>query len=256
MPPRIAFGQQPSGFFPKRFLVAKIFSARALQKEIGGTIHFFYHDADHDPRETKTTLHHRDTHAPHTLNFDFENKVQRKFSPLALKRVPAAWHQHTASALGNYVEKPLVEIFRETPPTHVADFCLAIMGRMGLLENVEIHRSADPVLRAAACDVDDYFADVPYQNEIVRARHGAEGLVLHEGGNAYIRLAPQAVTKGQISPTRDSRLRWMQSVLRCTHYITGLGEQNYLDTSQTPEITFIKRELIDKADDAWTEMVG
>ena len=39
--PIICFGQQPCGFFPKRFLFAKIITARRLQKEIGGEIVFF-----------------------------------------------------------------------------------------------------------------------------------------------------------------------------------------------------------------------
>jgi hypothetical protein len=33
--PIICFGQQPCGFFPKRFLYAKIVTARQLQQEIG-----------------------------------------------------------------------------------------------------------------------------------------------------------------------------------------------------------------------------
>jgi hypothetical protein len=48
-PPVICFGQQPCGFFPRRFLYAKFVTARRLQQEIGGEIVFFYHDADHDP---------------------------------------------------------------------------------------------------------------------------------------------------------------------------------------------------------------
>ena len=85
--PVICFGQQPCGFFPRRFLVAKIQTARRLQAELGGEIVFFYHDSDHDPRETQTILRHRTTREPATLNFAFANKVQRKFSPLYLKRV-------------------------------------------------------------------------------------------------------------------------------------------------------------------------
>jgi len=46
--PIICFGQQPCGFFPKRFLFAKITAARRLQKEIGGEIVFLFHDSDHD----------------------------------------------------------------------------------------------------------------------------------------------------------------------------------------------------------------
>src|SRR5215471_5255657 len=89
--PIICFGQQPCGFFPKRFLFAKIQTARRLQKELGGEMVFFYHDSDHDPRETRTTLRHRKTNEPAQLNFAFENRLQRKFSPLHLKRIPADW---------------------------------------------------------------------------------------------------------------------------------------------------------------------
>src|SRR6185436_3332380 len=108
--PVICFGQQPSGFFPKRFLAAKVFTARRLQKEIGGEIVFFYHDSDHDPRETRTILRHRTTQTPAQLNFAFENKLQRKFSPLYLKRIPADWPGKTAAQLPNYVEHPLIDL--------------------------------------------------------------------------------------------------------------------------------------------------
>src|SRR5471030_2339436 len=78
----ICFGQQPCGFFPRRFLAAKVATARRLQSEIGGEIVFFCHDSDHDPRETQTLLSPRSGGEPRILNFTFENKVQRKFSPL------------------------------------------------------------------------------------------------------------------------------------------------------------------------------
>ncbi len=100
--PVICFGQQPCGFFPRRFLYAKIATARRLQAQIGGEIVFFCHDSDHDFRETRTTLHHRKTGVPIQLNFAFDNQVQRKFSPLFLKRVPrrlARPHRRAASRL-------------------------------------------------------------------------------------------------------------------------------------------------------------
>ena len=55
----------------------------------------------------KTILRHRKTGKPAALNFTFENKLQRKFSPLYLKRIPADWHAKTALQLPNYVEPPL-----------------------------------------------------------------------------------------------------------------------------------------------------
>ena len=107
--PVICFGQQPCGFFPRRFLYAKFVTARKLQAEIGGEIVFFCHDSDHDPRETQTTLRHRKTDGPLAMNFAFENKLQRKFSPLHLKRIPAGWRDNTARQLGAYVASPLIE---------------------------------------------------------------------------------------------------------------------------------------------------
>ena len=79
-------------------------------------------------------------------------------------------------------------------------------------------------------------------------------LKLHEGGDQYLTLPPTAYTKEQISPTRDSRLRWMQSVLHCSHYIAGAGEQAYLRQSDAPEIQFITRDAIDRSDEAYTEL--
>ena len=251
--PIIAFGQQPCGFFPRRFLAAKFFTARRLQSEIGGEIVFFCHDSDHDPRETQTTLRHRKTDAPLTLNFAFENKLQRKFSPLHLKRVPSDWRTNTARQLPAFVDARWVDAFKATAAANVADFCLEMYRRMGLLEGTRVVRSSDPAVRRAAVDVADYFVDVPHGGEIVRARWLDGALKLHEGGDCYVTLPPQPFGKEQVTPTRDSRLRWMQSVLHCTHYIAGAGEQAYLNKADAPDITFINRDPIDRADEAYTD---
>jgi len=252
--PVICFGQQPCGFFPKRFLVAKIRTARRLQKEIGGEIVFFCHDSDHDPRETKTGLRHRKTDEPASLNFSFANKVQRKFTPLYLKQIPADWHAKTLLQLPNYVGHDLIEIFRKTSAPNHADFCLAMYRGMGWLEGIRVVRSSDPTFRRTACDIDDFFVEVPYEQEIVRARFAGDSFTLHEGGNSFVTLPATAFTKEQISPARDTRLRWMQSVLHCTHYIAGAGEKAYLRTEDAPEITYINRDPIDRADEACTEI--
>jgi len=275
--PVICFGQQPCGFFPKRFLVAKIQTARRLQREMGGEIVFFCHDSDHDPRETKTLLRHRKTGEPAQLNFAFENRLQRKFSPLYLKRIPADWQGKTVLQLPNYVERPLIEVFKKVSAANAADFCLEMYRGMGLLEGIRVVRSSDPSVRRAACDVPEFFVDVPYEGEIVRARFTPEDgradpalrdldaqqrvptefrgkLTLHEGGDSFVTLPEIAFTKEQISPTRDTRLRWMQSVVHCTHYIAGAGEKAYLRPEEAPEITFVNREHIDRPDEAYTEI--
>jgi hypothetical protein len=120
--PIIAFGQQPCGFLPRRFLVAKIRTARRLQAELGGRVVYFCHDSDHDPRETRTILRHRTTGQPAPLNFAVVSKLQRKFSPLYAKRIAADWHARTLGQLPNYVDHSAIELFRKTSAETVADF--------------------------------------------------------------------------------------------------------------------------------------
>src|SRR5882724_7180834 len=240
--PVICFGQQPCGFFPKRFLFAKIQTARRLQAEIGGEIVFFCHDSDHDPRETKTTLRHRKTDGPLQLNFAFKNKIQRKFSPLFLKCLAEGWREKTALQLPPFVDARWVAAFQKTGAMNVADFCLDMYRRMGLLDGIRVARSSDPAFRRAACPVSEFFVDVPYEGEIVRARCANGMLQLHEGGDAFVMLPLTSFGPEQISPTRDSRLAWMQSVLHCTHYIAGLGEQAYLRREDAPGIIYINRD--------------
>lgn len=254
MSPVICLGQQPCGFFPRRFLYAKFVTARRLQAELGGEIVFFLHDADHDPRETQTILRHRRSGETATLNFAFANKVQRKWSPLYLKRLVGGWQDTTARQLGAFVGPRAIEAFQGIHATTVADFCLGMYRALDLLEGVRVVRSGDPAVRRAACAVKDFFVDVPYAGEIVRARHragGAPALLLHEGGEKYVELPLTPFRPEQISPTRDTRLRWMQSVVGCTHYIAGAGEQAYLNPGDAPDVTFVPRDAIDRADEAY-----
>jgi hypothetical protein len=251
--PVICFGQQPCGFFPRRYLYAKIATARRLRSEIGGEVVFFCHDSDHDFRETRTTLRHRKTGEPLLLNFAFDNQVQRKFSPLYLKRVRTDWQARTADQIRPYVGTEWAEAFRTVAAENVADFCLEMYRRMGLLDGVRVARSSDPAFRRAACDVDDYYVDMPYEGEVVRARLVEGRPRLYKGGDRYVDLPDAAYTREQISPTRDTRLRWMQSVIRCTHYVAGASEQDYLRKEDAPEITYVVRDTIERADEAYVE---
>jgi hypothetical protein len=252
--PIIAFGQQPCGFFPRRFLVAKIRTARRLHEQMGGRVVYFCHDSDHDPRETRTILRHRTTGERAHLNFAVASKVQRKFSPLYAKRIAADWHARTLGQLPNYVDGHVIDVFSQMVAETVADFCLEMYRGMRLLDGIDVVRSSDPVVRRGACEVTDFFVDVPYEAEIVRARARDGALYLHEGGDSFVALPATAFTKEQITPARDTRLRWMQSVIRCTHYVTGAGEQAYLSQEDAPEITFVRRDEIDRSDEAYTEL--
>ena len=252
--PVICFGQQLCGFSPRRFLVAKIQTARRLQAEIGGEIIYFCHDSDHDPRETQTILRHRKTNKPAQLNFAFQNRIQRKFSPQYRKQIAAGWQDKTALQLPNYVGHPLINIFQNVSAATVADFCLEMYRGMSLLDGIRVVRSSDPAVRRAACDVPEFFVDVPYEGEIVRARFANGAFQLHEGGDSFVTLPAAAFGKEQVSPTRDTRLRWMQSVVHCTHYVAGPGEKAYLHPEETPEITFVNRDTIERSDEAYTEI--
>jgi hypothetical protein len=192
---------------------------------------------------------------PAQLNFTFENKIQRKFSPLFAKRVADGWQSKTTLQLPNYVEHWLIDIFKAATASTIADFCLEIYRAMGLLEGIKVMRSSDPSFRLAACEISDFFVDVQYEHELVRARLSDGSLKLHEGGDLFINLPLATFGKEQISPARDSRLKWMQSVIKCTHYIPGAGEQDYLRKSDAPEIEFLTRDSIDRSDEAYTEIL-
>jgi hypothetical protein len=247
----ICFGQQPCGLFPKRFLYSKIVTARRLQQEIGGEIVFFFHDSDHDPRETATLLRERQTGREETLNFQFANKVQKQFSPLYAKRISPEWQAKMARQLPNYVGPELVEHFQAVEASNAADFCRDMYARMGLLEGIRVERSGDPEFRKKAAPVDDYFVDVDWEGEIVRARHRNGKLLLHKGGDCFVELPLPEHDATQISPTRDTRLRWMQSVIHCTHYVAGLGERAYLNEADAPGVSFVQRDEISDSDFAY-----
>src|SRR6266511_411403 len=252
--PIICFGQQPCGFFPKRFLFAKIITARRLQKEIGGEIVFFFHDSDHDPRETITIV--RDQHSDQelALNFQFENRIQKQFSPLYAKRVLPDWQAKIERQLPSYVGPSLVEDFKKTKSSNVADFCLEMYKRMRLLEGLRVERSSAPEFRARAVAVADYFVDARYEGEIVRARYRDGKLLLHKGGDRFLQIPRGEFGPKQISPTRDTRFCWMQSVIQCTHYVAGASEQHYINKADAPKVKFIERAEISDFDKAYTEL--
>jgi len=252
--PIICFGQQPCGFFPKRFLFAKILTARRLQSEIGGDIVFFFHDSDHDPRETITILRDQHSNEEVALNFQFANRIQKQFSPLYAKRVVPEWKEKTARQLPRYVRRSLVAHFKETKCSNVADFCLEMYSRMGLLEGIRVERSSAREVRARAVAVPEYFVDQRFEGEIVRARYRDGKLLLHKGGDRFLEILGHEFGPEEISPTRDTRFRWMQSVIQCTHYVAGASEQHYISKADAPQVKFIKRDEISDSGKAYTEL--
>ncbi len=250
--PVICLGQQPNGFFPKRYLVAKLKTARELQAKIGGKVVFFYHDSDADYRETITIMEDKETKEEVRINFSTKNKIQKKYSPLYAKKILDGWQEETARKLPRFVSKPLIDTFSAVAEKTVANFCLEMYKKMGLLDGIEIVRSSDKNFREAASDLSEFYADVEYEEEIVRAEMHEGVLRLHEGGGKYFTIpAPQTIEKWQKNPGRDYRFAWMQSVIHCTHYVTGLGEGQYLKKEDFPDVTFVNREEIEKSDHAF-----
>ena len=214
---------------------------------------FFCHDSDHDFRETRTTLRHRKTGEPLQLNFAFDNQVQRKFSPLYLKRVRADWHARTADQIRPYVAPAWAEAFRAVGAENVADFCLEMYRRMGLLDGIRIARSSDPAFRLAACEVEDTTSTCRTRARWCGPGWWTDGPGCTREATSTWTSPTSPYTREQISPTRDTRLRWMQSVIRCTHYVAGASEQDYLRKEDAPEITYVVRDTIERADEAYVE---
>ena len=215
---------------------------------------FFCHDSDHDPRETITILRDRHTNRETALNFQFENRIQKQFSPLSAKRLLPDWQGKVARQLPNYVGPELVEHFNAVAASNAADFCRDLYARMGLLDGVRVERSSAPNFRERAVAVSDYFVDQSYEGEIVRARHRGGKLLLHKGGDRFLEIPRSEFGPEQISPTRDTRFSWMQSVIRCTHYVSGASEQHYINKADAPEVQFVRRDDISESDKAYTEL--
>lgn len=253
--PIIVFGQQPNGFLPKNYFVAKIQTARALQKQIGGRIIWFCHDSDSDFRETATILTDKQSGKKVSINFILNNIIQKKFSPLYIKTIKADWQAETTKRLPQYVSKSLNEIFANISASTPAEFCIRMYEAMGLLKQITVIRSSDPELRRQAIDIPQFFVDTIYEGETVRARYKTDHLELHEGGNKYISLPLKPFNKEQVSPTRDTRFIWMQSVLHATHYITGESEQAYLNQTDTVSVKLIPREFILNSQAAYTNFL-
>jgi hypothetical protein len=191
------------------------------------------------------------------LNFTQENKVQKNFSPLYLKRIPVNWKSDILKQLPRFTSRNVINLFESTNANNAADFCLEIYKKLGLLDEIEVVRSSDKAFREKADDLQtEFYADIPYENEIVRAlvknRDGKSIGSLHHGGGKTTEFEISGeIKKSQITPGRDHRFQWMNSVIHATHYITGNSEYDYLKRDNFQEVEFIKRDQIEDQELAW-----
>ena len=86
----ICFGQNRGDFFRRDFYWTKIRTARRLQYELGGEIVFFYHDSDHDSRETRTVLRDPKTNEAQQFNFAIRSRMQRKIRHFTARKLTNA----------------------------------------------------------------------------------------------------------------------------------------------------------------------
>jgi len=124
-------------------------------------------------------LRHRKTNEPAHLNFAFQNKIQRKFSPLRLKTIPSEWQGRTALQLPNFIAHPLIEVFGKVSANNVADFCWKCIGAWDCSTVFGLPAPAIRIFGARRATL-RILVDVPYEGEIVRARFIDGGLKLHE----------------------------------------------------------------------------
>ena len=103
------------------------------------------------------------------FNFDLANKTQKKYSPLYLKQIAENWQSQMSQMLPEYVDQnwprrlstPCRERCRILPGDVPAD------GAHGRNSHRTVERSG---ISPRACDIADFFVDVPYEGETVRAR--------------------------------------------------------------------------------------
>ncbi len=138
--PIICFGQQPCGIFPRRFLYAKIRTARRLQGEIGGEIVFFYHDSDHDPRETITILRDLRSGTEHPDQFQIREQAAASVFSALCQTGPAGMAGADRAATSRTLSRTRWSIAsNKVEAKNVADFCLEMYRHLGLARRHERH---------------------------------------------------------------------------------------------------------------------
>ena len=128
---------------------------------------------------------------------------------------------------------------------------------MGLLEGIRVERSSDPEFRKRAVAVDDYFVDVEWENEIVRARCRDGKLLLHKGADRYIELPWQEHGAGANLVRRATRVCAgcnRSLAARITSPARASGK--YLNEADAPDVVFVQRDEISESDKAYIGNYG
>ncbi len=251
--PVICFGQQPCGFLPRRFLFAKIQTALRLRDRIGGRIVFFYHDSDHDPRETQTILVEEKTGDEQRLNFQFANKTQKKFSPLYAKFIAPDWqtHHHPPAPQIPRPDRRSTRSNRSPRPTPPTSASTSTAPSDSSTASKSPGPATPPFARPPAPSTTISSTSNTKAKSSAPDDHPTTDSDSTGAATPTSTSPRKSGTNVRSAPPVTPASRWMQSVIHCTHYVAGAGEMDYLDTSQAPEIEFLRRDDISHASQAY-----
>ena len=228
--PVICFGQQPCGFFPRRFLFAKIQTARRLQAEIGGEIVFFYHDSDHDPRETQNDPAPSQDQRAGAAQFRVRQQGPAQvFAALPQSAFPPDWQSKTALPIAQLRRPALSRGLPETLPRRTSrTSAWRCTGGWACSTAFASCVRAIPAFRRAACDVPDFFVDVP-----LRRRNRPRPLHRRRVETARRRRFLRDAARDCLSPRSRSARRATRGCAGCNRSCTapitlpGPSEQDY-----------------------------
>ena len=119
---------------------------------------------------------------------------------------------------------------------------------------IDVVRSSDPAVRRRACDVSDFFVDVPYEGEIVRARVRDGALDLHEGGDSFVTLPATAFAQGADQP-HAGHAAPLDAVGHPLHALRDRRGRAGLSSPGGSAGDHLRaRDEIDRSDEAYTEL--
>ena len=253
--PVICFGQQPCGFFPRRFLAAKICTARRLQaRDRRGDRLFLPRqrprpagDADHpappqDRRAARPQLRLRE-------------QAPAQVVPALPQAGPAGVARADGAPASGLCRPALGRGLQRVQCADVADFCLEMYrahGAAGGHPRRPLERPGRSGARPATSR--NTSSTCPTRGDgagPVRRRRSAPAR-----GRRFIPDLPRVrFEHGTNQP--DPGLAAFAGCNRsshCTHYVTGAGEQAYLRPADAPEVTFVHRDTIERSDEAYTDL--
>lgn len=238
--PIVCLSEQLSSFLPTKSLVRRIDAAKSLASRVGGKTILFIWDSWH--RGTAETV----LPGNRRISFEYYNNLQRDYTPFYLKNLDPVWWNRAKSKLDGIVPGKIINVLDNIKEDTAGNFCLKAYKKLGFLDNLEVVRSSDPEIRKKAKMFEDFYVEVSYKGEIVRARYTNRGFVLES--NPPVEIYKTDVVPGMVTPPDEKRFEWMDSIVSPSHYI--LGEKERVKESDFPWISFVRSRKTEQSDTA------